>query len=385
MSALRVRVYNVLFGDAILVSVPDGDGRSSVTRHILIDVGNLLGGPGGHDFVFEAVVKDVLSVLDGRRLDLYVMTHEHLDHVQGLVHAAKVFGLKLDVANAWLTASADPGYYQRYPEAKRLLDEWRAVYQAIERYLLAAPKAASPFLKALLLNNDSRKTGACVDYLRKLARRTAYVHRGCSLRGRHPFTEAKFEIWGPERDTTVYYGRPRPFSGGFTAEDEPSTRSSPSPLSPPPGVDAGAFFDLVEARRQGYAENLLAIDRAANNTSIVLSIEWRGWRLLFPGDAERRSWTLIRKGLRGKLLPVHFLKLSHHGSQNGTPAEAMLDELFPSPPPDDRPRRAVVCTHPECYYGVPDAATLARYQGRCEVRSVEEVPPGSYLDLSFEG
>jgi hypothetical protein len=40
MDALRVRVYNVRFGDAILVSVPDkAPGGSPELRHILIDVG----------------------------------------------------------------------------------------------------------------------------------------------------------------------------------------------------------------------------------------------------------------------------------------------------------------------------------------------------------
>jgi hypothetical protein len=54
-------------------------------------------------------------------------------------------------------------------------------------------------------------------------------------------------------------------------------------------VDAGAFYDLVESRRRGFEDNLLAIDAANNNTSVVLLLEWRGWRLLFPGDAEVRS------------------------------------------------------------------------------------------------
>ena len=48
MDALRVRVYNVLFGDAILISVPDAPpGGSPVLRHILIDVGNYAVNTGG--------------------------------------------------------------------------------------------------------------------------------------------------------------------------------------------------------------------------------------------------------------------------------------------------------------------------------------------------
>jgi len=68
MDKLRVRAYNVRFGDAILVSVPDKTSAGvKKMRHILIDVGNALGGKneGGLDTVFEPVVKNILEVLDG--------------------------------------------------------------------------------------------------------------------------------------------------------------------------------------------------------------------------------------------------------------------------------------------------------------------------------
>ena len=43
MDELRVRVYNVRFGDAILVTVPEAvAGGGTEIRHILFDVGNAL-------------------------------------------------------------------------------------------------------------------------------------------------------------------------------------------------------------------------------------------------------------------------------------------------------------------------------------------------------
>ena len=33
----------------------------------------------------------------------------------------------------------------------------------------------------------------------------------------------------------------------------------------------------------GVFTNALTIDKAKNNTSLVFMLEWRGWRLLFPG------------------------------------------------------------------------------------------------------
>ena len=114
MSDLVVRAYNVGFGDAVLVSIPErsASGRET-TRHILFDVGNLLTGAKNADEVFEGVVRDIIDRTGGE-VDLYVMTHEHLDHVQGLLSAARK-GLTLTAKYAWLTGSADPHYYENNP------------------------------------------------------------------------------------------------------------------------------------------------------------------------------------------------------------------------------------------------------------------------------
>jgi beta-lactamase superfamily II metal-dependent hydrolase len=132
---------------------------------------------------------------------------------------------------------------------------------------------------------------------------------------------------------------------------------------PPPGVDVGAFLALVDARRNGVVDNLLAIDRAANNTSIVFALEWRGWRLLFAGDAEERSWkTMAREGV---LAPVHFLKVSHHG----TPTDANFDAILPAVSPDNRPRQAVISTWRDTYNGIPHTPTNTRLAERATLQS----------------
>lgn len=376
---LRVRVYNVHFGDAILISVPD----RNETRHILLDVGNVLGGTGGQDDVFKPIVEDVRQVLDGRPLDLYVMTHEHLDHVQGLYLAFKVHGLSLPVERAWLTASAQTSYYDTHKAAKTKRERARKALDAVERYF-AACGACPTGIRSLLLNNSPLSTEPCVDHLRNLApQRTSYVFRGCDVDAQSLFREegTSIEIWAPEEDTSIYYGVFRPAALGLT-RGRGRARIQPTVPLPPPGVDAGAFFDLVEFRRRGYGDNLLSIDAAANNTSIVFCLEWRGWRLLFPGDAEHRSWKEMNK--RGLLKPVHFLKVGHHGSANGTPPPELLEKILPQSPPDDRPRFAAVSTCAGSYQGVPDPGTIERLSERCTVRSVEDLPPTEpYMDFDF--
>ncbi|HEX7312938.1 MAG TPA: hypothetical protein VF297_03410 [Pyrinomonadaceae bacterium] len=387
MDKLRVRVYNVRFGDAILVSVPDRDGSKTVTRHILIDVGNVLSGVGGVDTVFEPVVRDVLKVLDGQPLDLYIMTHEHLDHVQGLFYAHTKNPLDIPVNYAWLTASAEADYYTRFPDAKKRRIAALAAYDAMEKFLAASPETAREFPKmaALMVNNNPRSTEQCIEYLRKLAKKkTTYVYRGRDLKGRHPFKEARFSIWAPEEETTDYYGPFQPMALGVTSDGGPRARPSVTLPLPPSGVDAGAFYSLVAARRQGYCDNMLTIDAANNNTSVVFCLEWRGWKLLFPGDAEERSWKTMNK--KGVLEPVHFLKVGHHGSRNATPHTDLLEKILPKKRPDQRPRSAAVSTCLNSYPGVPHDETLNEIGQRCKLYSVLDKPlaDGDYMDIFFK-
>lgn len=388
---LRIRIYNVRFGDAIFVRIPDRDPATgtSKTRHLLIDVGNVLGGEGGDDAVFKAVVADIVKELAGKPLDLYVMTHEHLDHVQGLFHAASKHYAedelkeKLATRYAWLTASADPDYYDTHPKAKQQKLAFEAAYAGIAAHLQARPAAATALggaAEGLLLNNNPRSTAQCVDFLRQLApaTRTHYLHRGMSTKGKHPFKEARFEIWAPEEDTSSYYKGllPMALDSGLNAAGQAVTRAA---VKPPPGVDVGAFYDLVERRAEGFAENLLAIDKAANNTSLVFALEWRGRRLLFAGDAEIASWRTM--GEQGVLKPVDFLKVSHHGSHNGTPDEALFDAILPV---GGAPHRcAAISTWTETYGGIPHKPTNTRLSSRCELRSTLDAPDKLFYDVEI--
>ena len=60
----------------------------------------------------------------------------------------------------------------------------------------------------------------------------------------------------------------------------------------------------------------------------------------------------------GDLKPVHFLKVSHHGSHTGTPDPDLLDKVLPAQRQDARPRTVLVSTWEDTYDNVPDQATL---------------------------
>lgn len=390
MDSLKVRAYNVGFGDAILITVPDCSANgATILRHILVDVGNVQAGDGGNDAYFEPVLRSIQGTLAGKPLDLYVMTHEHLDHVQGLFYGATSMDppITFPARNAWFTASAEGDkYYKHFPEAKRrqlALAEGYGQIESLLKALNAVGQEIPLAVKSLMANNDHRVTEKCVKYLREFAERTTYIYRRCQLNARHPFEEAQLKIWAPEEDVSDYYGRFRPLTLGVN--DLVSAGTTPALVTPkiPKGVDGESFRILLEKRRGGYFDGLLAIDRAANNTSVVFSLEWRGWKLLFAGDAEIRSWRTMER--ERQLEPVHFLKVSHHGSANGTPGEDILEGILPRTSTDQRDRVAVVSTFPNTYHNVPDEDTtqMLKNRGLAVFEVDKEVRPGGYVEIEF--
>jgi beta-lactamase superfamily II metal-dependent hydrolase len=380
VSHLTVTAYNVGFGDALLIEFPDRHEGHTTLRRVMIDMGNVRAGPGG-EAIFRSVAEDIRSRLDGGAIDLFVMTHEHLDHIRGLPYAASV-GLEIPVDYTWLTASSNPNYGKRYPraQAQRLAMAEQVSRLKTEARRLGVDQRRQ--VRAFFANNDRGKVEKCVEFLRQMARvKRSYVHSQFRITPgkHHPFHEAVLSIWAPEPDTSTYYGH------RVSQIPRPSRRRRYPPT--PAGVEEKAFRKLIRSMQSGLGENMLAIDRAANNTSIVLCLEWRGWRLLFAGDAELRSWYEMVKN--NKIHPgshVHFLKISHHGSHNGTPDDEILDMILPVPRTDGRLRKALLPTSPDTYPGVPDDPTVARIAERVdEMKTTRSVSRGESVVLDFPG
>jgi hypothetical protein len=383
MDRLRVRMYNVRFGDAFLLSIPDKDvGNNDITRHILIDVGNALNSEGGIDTLFAPVIEDILNELDGQALDLYVMTHEHMDHVQGLYYSNKNtfpnhdLAQRLQTCYAWLPVSSDPYYINNKAEEKiKLAAE---TYDTITKIVAAFDCLSAP-VETLLEVNNPRKTGDCVDYLRNLtqAEKTFYVYRGMDMTGKHEFREAKFEIWAPEKDVAPYFAGVRALVMDAPEVGSSGELSPSMAILPPRGVDAGAFYNLVESRRARWADALLTLDKSINNTSVVFCLEWHGRRLLFPGDAEIPSWTEMDRN--SALKQVDFLKISHHGSYNGTPPLELLEKILPGASQLEHP--SALSSFDGQYDTIPDGQTLALIKEHSQVMDIRSAPEQLYQDI----
>ena len=284
MPDLVVRVYDVRFGDAVLVTIPERVGGKAVKRNILFDFGNALSTEGGNDEVFEPVLDDIAARLGGEPLDLFVMTHEHLDHVQGFLHGAEVLHKTIKVKQAWLTASAARDYYTSHPQARKQKIAAQIAYRMTQARLGAAA-ARSPFVDVLLANNNTVSTKKCIDYLRdKLTDpgNVHYVDRTTDLSAFQPSTTARLTLWAPEEDTADYYGRFEALAAGLRIGDDEifdfddldgASVTDVELPEPPRGVDAGAFYNLLDIRHGNSSSSLLSIDKASNNTSVVTLLE----------------------------------------------------------------------------------------------------------------
>jgi beta-lactamase superfamily II metal-dependent hydrolase len=382
----RIRIYNVLFGDAILLTIPelDKDG-SEVTINVLIDVGNALAGEAGREEVFKPILENIKQELGGKPIDLYIMTHEHMDHVQGLLHGSRKLGIDFTARNVWMTASSEgAAYYNRFPKAKQKSLAALAAYESVAAFLAKSAVPVPLGIQALLAINNPRTSKDCVKHISERGVdgvKPLYVHRTSDIDGRHPFRRTKVRLLAPEEDTSIYYGPLPPRTLGAIVKSAAAMSLDAKAIAPPAGVAAGHFFDLVEFRSSGMAANLRTIDKAANNSSVAIELEWNGWRLLFPGDAEEKSWEMMDRN--GLLRPVHFLKISHHGSGNGSPRH-QIDKVLPERPPQDgRPRFAVVSTREGAYSGVPNEDTLTLVAGRAHLDNTCSLPEGGWFDVMF--
>lgn len=56
-----------------------------------------------------------------------------------------------------------------------------------------------------------------------------------------------------------------------------------------------------------------------NNLSLVVFIEYNGFKILFPGDLEVKGWLALldREDFRNELAGIDILVASHHGRENG--------------------------------------------------------------------
>ena len=108
-----------------------------------------------------------------------------------------------------------------------------------------------------------------------------------------------------------------------------SAASGASPFADAPYVRGGKLPQQArwiagrvrQARGTQWLSIVTALDKAMNNTSLILLFEAGGKKLLFPGDAQIENWryALNQPEIAELLASVDLYKVGHHGSLNATP------------------------------------------------------------------
>lgn len=348
---LFVRVYNVGCGDCIFLRIPD----ESFPRQVLIDCGNFFG-----DRVSDLrfTMQNVRELLNDEeqlpeerlgKLDLLVATHQHWDHIKGFEGALETLR-EFDIERIWISVAMN----ERHDEAHQLRALQSHVARTLKRLVESRGLNLDPRLAALFelgLSTREATKAVCQTLPAENGVSPLFVFRGIESE----LSEAqasqqmlafddpsiRLHILAPERDIDgAYLGnalplleeahRARTMLG--LPEDAPDTAR-------PANIGARAFRLL---RSQLFQASLFAASQenhVVNNTSVVLLLEWKGRRLLFPGDAEHESWRWMWHHKQDLLeRPLDFLKISHHGSHNGTPYDVqdpqadinqILDAMLP--------------------------------------------------------
>jgi beta-lactamase superfamily II metal-dependent hydrolase len=127
------------------------------------------------------------------------------------------------------------------------------------------------------------------------------------------------------------------------------------------------------------------VDRTRNNTSMVMRWTHGQTRLLFTGDAEETSWTIMRQ--KQVPLAAHAIKVGHHGSINASPPWSFTEVL----PTKAATNAAIVSTEPSRFTGeneVPKREVLDGWKKRLTKASrllrTDTRPLGKPVIVRFE-
>lgn len=335
-----VRMYNVGFGDAFLVLLPDGKEQ----RRILFDCGSIQSAPGieMNDLV-DRIVADVTDPDGVPRIDVVVGTHRHKDHVSGFGAAPWA---DVHVKEVWMPWTEDPSD----SDARSIRDVQSKLAVGLDAVLTARAKTLGAAERealgryhdivgnALTLTNDKEMRTLHSGFQGGAKRRflPTKTDEGKKSRDARTFTTAALpgvtvHVLGPSRSRDLIRDMDPPKGESFLRLRGALDTRSGRPPAPFPGEapykNRGGGLtadDLREIQSAGSASELavaVALDKAVNGTSLMLILEVAGTYLLFPGDAQWGTWNAAMEDpeWREMLERVSFYKVGHHGSHNATP------------------------------------------------------------------
>jgi len=358
-SAVRVRMYQVGFGDCFLVSF-EYSGETPGERHMLVDFGRRYKPHAGGDMT--AVARDI-KTRTGSRLDIVVVTHRHEDHLSafGTPTIAKLIedcnpALVVrswtedpdapEVAPGHSLTAADRRFAAALNSASSLAEQIAGSRFALERTAVGRSLRQFAFEeiknKAAVTRLNAMAAPPRGAYLSFGSNRLANVLPGVEIEVLGPPTVAQYPAIAGEAHADPEYWltlrRQLPMALELIADGDADDREAQAVASatagadldvagvpvlataPGPGIPRSAKLDeeghasdgpapgpigpvrwLTEKVRKQQVASLLRIVRSLdawlNNTSLILLVRAGDRRLLFSGDAQIENWRYPLKAL----------------------------------------------------------------------------------------
>jgi hypothetical protein len=349
--SLKIRTYHVGFGDCFLLSFAYAKG---LERHVLIDYGSTGLPPKTPKTRMMDIAEDIRKRTGGK-LHAVIATHRHKDHISGFEtkKGGKGTGdviraLKPDLVVQPWTEDPKLGVNATGPNAPGSVGDKKRIavltsMQTVAEQTMVQTRTTRYFNKQLrdqfyFLGESNINNPGAVKNLMTMGKKTEYLYAGKktslgSLLG------VQIDVLGPptvKQTATIkkqrakdpnefWHLQARAMSAASAAKTAGGKVLFPKHVrSPGPKFPVEVRW-LVYHARNIRGDNLLQIvrmlDKAMNNTSVILLMRVGKASLLFPGDAQIENWqyALDNKENRKLLAGVDIYKVGHHGSLNATP------------------------------------------------------------------
>jgi beta-lactamase superfamily II metal-dependent hydrolase len=330
-SKIRIRMYNVGFGDCFLLLLPVQNG----VRKIVIDCGSLKNKHKSIREISDQLIEDCREADGKARIDILIVSHRHADHISGFTNPE---WSKVEVREIWM-----PWIESRDDPSARGIRETQhraavALAQAVIRFGL------NPELADVALNAQSNDDALDVlhgGFALKVKPRFIPKGTGVVEKIETPLLPGidVFALGPPHNESALKDAKPPKeqslLTGFLNADVDDPTLEKFRPLSPDwIEENPSVLFDqreIHEAVSQHGRYDLLAakIDAELNNTSLIIIFSVGEDYLLFPGDAQWGPWELVLADQQAVdlLNKVTFLKVGHHASHNASPTSLIREHL----------------------------------------------------------
>ncbi|MGO9463735.1 MAG: hypothetical protein ACLQIB_06635 [Isosphaeraceae bacterium] len=372
-SGLSVRMYQVGFGDCFLLTFHYA---RSFDRHVLIDFGSMkLPKKGAPKEGLAGVAKAIRDVCktdaypDGK-LTAVVATHRHKDHISGFVTnedgsdsgnlIAKMIpdlviqpwtedpGAETDAEQATGTTGGGPSKAAFVRSLRGMSEFAEAVVKEVqrrstERYGRAA-RAGSMLANLAFLGETNLANPLAVKNLMEMGKRTRaeYLSYGDPTDLVKHLPGVNVHVLGPptlEQTKSILKQRARdpdefwhllamsaiPTAKARAGATKPLFPRRVVPRNQQPPYTRWLIPQLDKITGEQMLELVRILDKALNNTSLILLFEIAGRAFLFPGDAQIENWLYALNHAEDRaeklaiLRRVELYKVGHHGSLNATP------------------------------------------------------------------